>query len=324
MHGLTRADIHSALWKSRALVKTSCMRGTLHLLAAADFPVYIAALKSSRARETLRIMSRYGVGEKEACGVMAAVVEVLRAGPMTRRELTKRVLSLGIVGKKAKKWFELSWWGVAQQGLVEGLICYGPNQGQKATIVRVDQWLPDKREVSEREAQRVLLRRYLSAYGPATLQDFSHWTGFSMKDARAVWELLEEELAEVHMEGKKGFILRKDLDELKKCCLDDDILRLLPSFDPYMLGHADKSGLVVSRDYKRVYRQAGWISPVVLLNGRVIGTWTYTRRGKRLSFEMSPFQKLSKIIRAGIEEEAASLGVFLEAPWEVKYKISRQ
>ena len=61
-HDFTRADIHSALWKSRTLVKTSCMRGTLHILSAADFPIYINALKISRGREML---ARYGVTQKE-------------------------------------------------------------------------------------------------------------------------------------------------------------------------------------------------------------------------------------------------------------------
>src|SRR6266496_3885164 len=74
-HDLTRADIHSSLWKSRTLVKPSCMRGTLHILSAADFPIYINALKSSRGREMLRIMARYGVTQTEACGVMETVVE---------------------------------------------------------------------------------------------------------------------------------------------------------------------------------------------------------------------------------------------------------
>jgi len=160
-HGLTRADIHSALWKSRTLVKTSCMRGTLHILSAADFPIYINALKSSRGRETLRIMARHGVTQKEACGVMEIMVEALADGPMTRCQLTERILSLKILGKKAKFWFEQSWWGVVRQAIVEGLISYAPGRDQQVTLVRVDQWLPKQREVSELEAKQILLRRYL-------------------------------------------------------------------------------------------------------------------------------------------------------------------
>ena len=322
-HDLTAAAIHSALWKDRALVKTSCMRGTLHLLTATDFPIYIAALKSSRIRQTLHIMARYGVTQREAREVPEAVMEALGDGPVTKRELTERVLSLGLAGKKAKLWFEQSSWGVARLAIVEGLVCYGPDRGQHVTMVRVDQWLrglPEKARISESEAGRILLRRYLGSYGPATVRDFSKWTGFSSPEAKAVWESLEEELAEVSVEGREAFILRQDGDELAASHLDDETVRLLPNFDPYLLAHADKNHLVTSRYYKRVYRQAGWVSPVVLLNGRVIGTWSYARRGKRLSLEVTPFENFSSLTRTRVEEEAAGLGGLLETPYEIKFR----
>ena len=322
-HDLTAAAIHSALWKDRALVKTSCMRGTLHLLTATDFPIYIAALKSSRIRQTLHIMARYGVTQREAREVTEAVMKALGDGPVTKRELTERVLSLGLAGKKAKLWFEQSSWGVARLAIVEGLVCYGPDRGQHVTMVRVDQWLrglPEKAAIPEPEARRILLRRYLGSYGPATVRDFSKWTGFSSPEAKAVWESLEEELAEVSVEDTKASILREDLDELADSRLGHETVRLLPNFDSYLLAHADKNHLVGARYYKRVYRQQGWVSPVVLLNGRVIGTWSYARRGKRLSFEVAPFENFSGLIRTRVEEEAAGLGGLLETPWEITFR----
>ncbi|MCI0490241.1 MAG: winged helix DNA-binding domain-containing protein, partial [Blastocatellia bacterium] len=302
MPGLTRAHIYSMLLENRTLVKTSCMRGTLHLLPVADFQIYMTALKRSRLREMMRVMSRYGdVTPKEADRVTEAVVEALSSGLMTRRELTERVLSLNIVGRKAKVWLEEGWWGVARQAIVEGLICYGPDRGNETTLVRLDRWLPRQKEVSEMEAQQTLLRRYLGAYGPATLKDFSRWTGIPMKEVKPVWESLEDELVEVSIEDKKGSLLREDYADLKNSFPEGRTLRLLPYFDPYLLGHADKDHLVSSADYKRVYRNAGWISPVVLLDGKIIGTWSYKRRAKSVSLEVEPFEKFSKIVRARIE-----------------------
>lgn len=245
-----------------------------------------------------------------------AVVEALSAGPMTQRELTEQIASK--VGKNVRTWMEHVW-SVFRPAIVEGLICYGPDRGQEVTFVRVDQWLPKQREVSEPEAQQVLLRRYLRAYGPATSQDFSKWTGISMKEARTVWESLDEELVEVSIEDKKGWILREDYKKLTDSHLGDQILRLLPSFDPYMLGHVDKNHLVDSAYYKRVYRNAGWISPVVLLNGRVIGAWSNKRRGNQSSLEIHPFENFSKSLHRKIEGEATSLGDFLETSWEIKF-----
>ncbi len=318
-HSLTRAALQSALWSSRALVKTCAMRGTLHLLAADDLSVYISALKRSRTRQLRQVMFRYGVTSREAEGVKQAVLAALSGGPLARADLTQRVLSLGIAGKKARRWFEQSWWGVARQTLFEGLICYGPNRGPETTLVRVDQWLPKQEEVRELEAKRVLFRRYLRAYGPATLQDFSKWTGMAMEETRAVWESMKGEWLEARFDDEKRLVLRDDFDQLKSGGLRSPVLRLLPSFDPYLLGHVDKSHLVDNRHYKLVYRKAGWISPAVLLNGRVIGTWSHRRQGKRLQLVIAPFETVSRNIRTKVEEEAASLGSFLGRTWEVKF-----
>ncbi len=250
-----------------------------------------------------------------------SIVNALHAGPMTQPELIEQIIPR--VGKKVKKYLDLSWSiQMFRLALVEGLICYGPERSKKATFVRVDQWLPEPRAVDEHEAKRILLRRYLRAYGPATLQDFSKWAGLPMQEARAVWPSLEEELVEVNIEDKKGWLHREDYGQLVNNSCDDLVLRLLPHFDPYLLGHADKNHLVNAQNYKRVYRNQGWISPVVLLNGRIIGVWSCMRRGKPLYMEIEPFEKFPKMIHARIEEEAASLGDFLETSWEVKFSRS--
>ena len=74
---LARADIDSALNESRTLVKTSCMRQTLHLLPADDFSIYITALKRSRVEGLRRIMSKVGVTEKDANQLNEAVLDTL-------------------------------------------------------------------------------------------------------------------------------------------------------------------------------------------------------------------------------------------------------
>ncbi len=317
--GLARKDIHLALLESRTLVKTSCMRHTLHLIPAAEFFVYIDALKPSRIREMRKIMSRSGVTQKDADGVTEAVVDALNAAPMTRPELTERSFARMKTGKKARAWFAKSWWGVVRQAMVEGLICYGPERDGEATYIRVDQWLQKQKNVPEREAQQMLMRRYLSGYGPATLTDFRRWSGISGTELGAIWESLKKELVEVSIEGKKSFLLQRDYDRLAQSSIDAQSLQLLPHFDPYLLGHSEKDPLINPIHYKRVYRKAGWISPVVLLNGRVAGVWSYTRGGKQLALKIEPFERFSKTVRTMIEEKAAGLGDFLGMSWEIKF-----
>lgn len=320
--GIERSAIDTALWKDREFVKTYAMRGTLHLLATDDFPVYISAMKASRTRQSLAVMARYGVTEKEAFEARDAAVQGLRFRPMPRRELSKQVLSQIKVGRKARLWFERASWGVFRLAIIEGLVCHGPNQGQEATVVRVSEWLPKQRNVSERDAQRILLRRYLSAYGPATLRDFSKWAGLSAPEGKAIGELLQDECVEVEVENEKALILRNDLKQLQSSALAEDAVRLLPNFDCFLLAHAVTDHLVHARHYKRVYRNQGWISPVVLRNGKVIGVWSTTRRGKLWTLEVEPFERFGKSVRAKVEEEAASLGRFLGSPCEVRFALA--
>jgi Winged helix DNA-binding domain len=135
-----------------------------------------------------------------------------------------------------------------------------------------------------------------------------------------VGELLKEELVDVNVEGKKALILCDDYDQLRNSALEGHTLCLLPNFDPLMLAHVEKNHLVDSCNYKRVYRNQGWISSVILLNGRVIGAWSIQRGAKPWALEIEPFENFSKKIRTRIEEEAASLGRFQETSWEIKFR----
>ena len=313
-HSLTRADIDSALWTSRSLVKSSAMRGTLHLLAADDLPMYFGALRSSRLRAIRRVSARYGgVTPEVSDAVMRAVSDALRSGPATRAELTEHILSLNFLTKRARKWFKLSWWGVVRQAIVEGLVCYGPDRGQQSTFIRLDQWLPNYKALSEPLGKRRFLRRYLAAYGPAAPRDFARWAGMSVTEAKLIWDSLQRKLVELSIEGRKAWLLREDLNHLSKSNLREPVLSLLPNFDPYLLAHADKSHLVDRPFYSRVFRTASWISCVVLLNGKAIGTWALSSRGKSSFLEVRLFSKPTKLIRALIEAESSALSRYLDS-----------
>lgn len=315
-HHHKQTDIQSALWNERSLVKTSCMRQTLHLLQTSDFLLYINALKRSRLAALHQIMSRFGITPKEAEAMTAAIVAALADGPQTQPELIQQILPE--VGKKLKAYIKAAWSiQIFRAALVEGLICYGPPRGSKSTFIRVDQWLPPQKEIPETEAKRTLLRRYLRAYGPATARDFSRWSGISMAEVKPVWESLQEELREIQSEKQKSYILRNDYDALAQSNLNDHLLRLLPGFDPFLLGHTEKDHLLDLRYYKRVYRAAGWITPTVLLNGKIIGIWTHTRNTNHMMLRIELFEKIQKKHRAQIEAEAASLADF----WSTSCKI---
>ena len=315
VRGLTSEDVESALWRERSLVKTWCMRGTTHLLPAAEFPMYVAALRESAVARDRNWIARYGITEREMDAMADAVVDALASGPLARRELADRVV--GLVGPKARRWVEHSWGGIVRRPCFQGRVCFGAPQGREVTFVRTDQWVAHKANLSPEDARTEMLRHYLRAYGPATSQDFLAWSGMAAKDVRSSWDSTSG-IAEVAVEGQRAWMLREDLTQLSRKEGRESV-RLLPSFDTYLLGHRDKGHLVDAAHYKRVYRKAGWLSPVVLVDGRVAGVWTHRKIRGGWDVRIEPFRPLTRLEREGIAAEVEDLGRFLGGTAEVRY-----
>ena len=314
---LTPQDVARALTTERTLVKAWCLRGTVHLLPAEELPVYTAAVQRSAVQATQRWLASSGLGPEEMAIMTQAIAEALSSGPLTSRQLAERVVAM--LGAQARPWVEHSWGGAVKQACLQGLLCFGPNQGQEVTFVRREQWLPNLADLPVAEAETALLRRYLQSYGPATLPDFAAWTGMRVSEVLPVRQRLGDEAVEVDVEGKKALLLRQDVAAIQAMPADDQTVRLLPSFDAYLLGHRDKGHLVDEAHYKQVYRKAGWLSPVVLVDGRVAGVWSQARRGRRLCMMVQPFAEMTSAVRQQIAGEAADLGRFLGATGEVTF-----
>jgi len=302
-HSLTRAQIEDCLWKERLLVKTSLMRQTLHVIPAEDFPLYIAALRRSRITAVLRIMARFKISREEADDLTALILDALSAGPLERTSIRAAVRPQ--VSKRVRDWMSKVW-SIVRIPVAEGLVCYGPGEGNQTTFIRTNQWLPKQEAIEEHHAKCELLRRYLRAYGPATLKDFAHWSGMSMPEVRDLLPHVENEL-----EDANGLLLlRDDVEVLKKMALDSCSVHLLPHFDVYLLAHAVKDHFLDPKFYKHVYRNQGWISPVLLIDGKIAGVWRYDVAGKRLTVTVEPFQTVTRNARRRIEQQAEALAQF--------------
>ena len=140
-----------------------------------------------------------------------------------------------------------------------------------------------------------------------------------MADVDRTRAVVAEGIVEVRTGGRAGWACREDLRALRARPPAAPVVRLLPSFDPYLLGHRDKSHLVDAAHYKRVYRKAGWLSPVVLVDGRVAGVWTHRKIRGGWDVRIEPFRPLTRLEREGIAAEVEDLGRFLGGTAEVRY-----
>ena len=204
------------------------------------------------------------------------------------------------------------WGGILKPVARRGLLCFGPNRGQSVTFVRPQHWVASWHALEPDEALVEVARRYLRAYGPATKEDFGRWWGAWPGIGKAAWSGLEKDLVPVSIEGRRAELLASDLKEMSRK-RDGRSLQLLPAFDPYLLGHDNRDHLYEAAHRSRVSRTAGWISAVVLIEGRVAATWTHSVVKETLRIAVDPLQRLPANlhpkIRARAEELAATLGL---------------
>jgi hypothetical protein len=311
----------------RRLVKASCMRRTLFLVPSRDLAVFVRGT-ARRAEKEIRWALGKGVPERVVKAAIDAILGVLDE-PLTRPEIAERTSKR--LGVPVQSYHGGGWGnsrklaavpvGALTYPVVEllhlagarGVVCYGPSRGNEPTFVRADAWIPKWRDVSREEAERILLRKYLKAFGPATATDFAMWSGMTLTEAREIWRGEQSHLAPVNVEGWAAEILREDLKTLSKAEIERPLVRLLPYFDTFLLGHKERDHLMARKHRPNVYRPQGWIAPVVLVDGRVTGVWSHTRESNRLVVRVRRFEKLSRRIVTGIREEAQGLGCFLDA-----------
>jgi uncharacterized protein YcaQ len=295
---LSHDFLPQALFEERSLVRSWLMRDTVHIIPASRLALYRAALK----RPLMNEWNRWTVktGKKESPGewepLYPLVLERLEKRPHTLNELQEEMgwSSQDDKGTLSRLVREMS---------LRGLLCHANSSGPwyhntQHAFARVDRWLPSSGEVppEEREALSELVRRYLRSYGPATVSDFSYWSGLKVRDAQPVFEAIRDSTEEISIMGqrRKCLILKEDINQL---CSSHNLpphARLLPQFDALIMGHKDKSRFMRSDDKKSIFLPRAYVAATILLDGRVEGVWKMRKKKKQWALELSTFRDLSK------------------------------
>ena len=312
--------VQEALWERRSLAKTWAMRGTLHLLPADELPLWVGALGVLKPRYHAASWQRYfGLSREEAEAMLAAIAQALDDRTLTRKELADEVgrrLGSEELGGKLRDGFG----SLLKPSAFRGDLLFAPSVGRNVRFARPDRWLPGWKPAETEAAAREVVRRYLAAYGPATREEFARWFGAaSPAQAGRLIEGLGEEVAPVEVEGTAAWMLAEHVPEAEEAGAAGAV-RLLPAFDHYVVAAPRDQEAVLPGALKgRVYRPQGWLSPVLLVDGRMEGVWRHERQGDRLVVGIEPFQKQPGWVRRAAEEEAERLARFvgggLELDW---------
>jgi hypothetical protein len=320
VENLDQEVVKNALWKDRSLVKAWAMRGTLHLLPTHEYPVWQAA--ASTRRFSWNAWQNYLKVSREQLELLfEAIGEVLRGNLLTREELGAAVAAK--TGEPTLgELVQGSWGSLLKPAAYQGDLVFGSSLGQKIRFTRPDEWLPNWQPADPDEARNAVTRRYLAAYGPATRDELMLWWGSSAGDANKMLAGLDGEVAKVEIEGIPAWVLANDVDEIAGSTLGRSV-NLLPAFDQHVVAAPRNQPRVIPKGtLKRIYRNQGWLSPVLLINGQMAGVWRHERKGSRVLVETEPFFKIPAWAKKGAEAEAERLAKFLGGKLELTWLIA--
>jgi hypothetical protein len=314
--GATRSGVQRALWVDRTLVKTFGPRGTIHLLPAADLPMWTGALSALPSSvpahpEGVRFTP------EEADEVIAAIGDVLAGTELTVDELT------GALADRAGPWAVEQtmaafggmwprWRQLTSTAAHRGMLCFGPDRGRKVTYTHPRRWLPGFRPTGGDAALRTLVTRYLYAYGPATPQHFAKWLNIPLRYAAGLFGKLAGELERVDIDGVPGWAVAGDTEAPSR---PHRGIRLLPYFDSYVVAGQPRERLYPGAAAARALTPSGQAGnyPVLLVDGVVGGVWHQRRSGRKLAITVEPLRELTAAGRRQLGDEVDLVSAVMEA-----------
>ena len=303
--GAATADVIEQLFTSGAILRTHVMRPTWHFVTPDDIR-WLLELTAPRVKATQTYYDRrLELDDALYARSNAAIGEAVAGGQYrTRAELATALGNAGIPAEGQRLGH------IVMRAELDAVICSGPRRGKQFTYALLAERAPNARTLSRDEALAEITQRYFTGHGPATVRDFSWWSGLTVADARAGLTLVGSTL--VHDEiGDQTYYFPADMAPA-----DDpgEVAFLLPTYDEFLVGY---SAFAASLNGGRERGDWPAFYAALVIGGQVVGNWRRTITHKAAVIEVAPFSPLSAPQREAILTAAGRYGAFFGVPVEV-------
>jgi hypothetical protein len=304
----TQDSVEKAI-ADKTIIRTWLMRGTLHIATAADVHWMLNLLAPRIIANSATRNRQLELDQAAFTCSFEILTDVLSDGKVLPRKQLMTALEDEGISTEGQRGYHI----LRRAGL-EGLICFGPKQGKQDTFGLLDEWTPDRNEIVHDEALAELALRYFRSHGPATLEDFTWWSGLTAAQARKAAEISGNKLQKQETEGET---LWSALD-LENIFETSPTAHLLPAFDEFYLGYKNRSAVLDSKYDPGEVSKAGVFRPIIVINSQIVGTWRRTLKRNRVSILLNLFEVLTADEKLALQDAATHYGKFLGLPVELE------
>jgi winged helix DNA-binding protein len=289
MDGFERAMLDEAL-ERRRVAQGTLMRATIHLVSKSDYWPAAVGIRRSRQEAWLNASYRRNYSASQMSAAARKLRRRIGDGTMTRKEIHELLGSDSVITNGVNMWLDLL--RVPPSGTWE--------RRRADLYAAAEHWLGPSPRIKEIDGIELLVRRYLGAFGPATLPEMANWAGLHPKRVTPALERLKLR----RFEAEDG----AELLDLPRAALPDPETpapaRFLPAWDATLLAHARRTGILPEQHRSKVFNTKTPQSvPTLLVDGCVAGTWRY-EKGKVIT---EPFGRLDSAVRRELHGESERL-----------------
>lgn len=290
------------------ILRTHLLRPTWHFVTPADIR-WLLKLTAPRVHAVNAFMYRSQGLDKATLRKGNTMLEkALRGGnQLTRSELASLFQKAGLIGDS--NGVRMGYFLMYAE--LEGLICSGARRGKQFTYALLEERVPRVKSLTPVEALAELTRRYFATRGPATLADFTWWSGLTMADAKKGIDMVKSQFVnEVWKDQSYWFA-----NSVSPVTMKSPTAHLLPNYDEYFIGFKDRSAIAEVAERAGIQSSdPSLIAHIVILDGQIIGGWKRTIEKDAVLVALKLFTKLTKAENQAVGKAVDGYGNFLRLP----------
>jgi hypothetical protein len=300
----TEKEIEEVL-NSGKVIRTHILRPTWHFVAADDIHWMLDVSGPQVKRIILSETKKYGYDEREFDRINSNIEKILAGNKhLTREEIIQELNIKRVSGE-----YYLSPVLIMMYAELSGLICNGKMKGKQITYALLEEKVSKPQsKLTKDEGLAKLAKRYFESHGPATMLDFSWWSGFPPTTCKMVINSIASELNSIEID-KQTYWFGND------CCKLDDFcesVHFLPAFDEILISYKTREASILQEHQPKAFTSNGIFKPVILENGKVIGTWKRTLKKDHAKIETQFFSALDETKKSTLFEGIRSFENYLE------------
>ncbi|MBS7256696.1 winged helix DNA-binding domain-containing protein [Flavobacterium branchiicola] len=299
----TEAEIEEAI-NSGKIIRTHILRPTWHFVSADDIYWMLDLSAPQVKRFTNSASKKYGYDAKKLDQANNAIQKLLAGNNhLTREEI---MLELNIKKTSSDDFLSAA---IMMNAELDGLVCNGRMKGKQITYALLEERvLKPITKLSKEEALSKLALRYFESHGPATLLDFSWWSGFPPTICKIAINAIELQLNNITIDNQQ-YWFKKEYSDADNFC---ESVHFLPAFDEILISYKTREVAILSEHQSKAFTNNGIFKPVIMENGKVIGVWKRTIKKDHAKIEAHFFNEPEKNKKQLIFQEIKSFENYLE------------